>query len=429
MLTISCNGNRGENLTTQEQYNILTRRIRHLDIKIDIINETESVIASFEGIATSGNINISAESTYRRSGNLTMVFDKKYNILPSPTSKIWFNKRCGIYIGLKDFDGKIVWFNMGRFAIRDVEVNLGNADKTLSCVLADYMSFLDGSLSGLLAYKISIPSGEVTVSEAIMSTCSGLVKTSIENIEVDGAPAVVPYDIEKEPNTPIYNLVKELIDLYMGYDFYFDKNGYLIVEKIKDKKNEPIIEFFKDDGLGFTLNSSSKIDFTNVKNAIFIWGKQLDNGLKIHYRYKNKCTVKSYLNLTDLIDIEDGDICYISDDDKSYVWEKANWRLLDFNVIPIFNIESIGEKILSINDDNVFTDPQAKLRCEYELFNTSNFAETVNFSVVPLYHLSVNRKVNLNIGDVLTGDYLITNISVPLDISSPMDISARKIYY
>ena len=87
-------------MITQNQYNVLRQPTRNLNIKIDLINENDIIVDSFEGIATEGTINLDGNSTYRRSGNMTMVFDKRHNLLPKPDSKIWLNKRIGIHIGL-----------------------------------------------------------------------------------------------------------------------------------------------------------------------------------------------------------------------------------------------------------------------------------------------------------------------------------------
>lgn len=421
-------------MTAQKEYNVLRQNIRHLHIRIDIINERDIVVSSFEGIATSGDINLSATSTYRRSGTLSMIFDKKYNILPSPTSKIWFNKRCGIHIGLTNYADEIIWFNMGRFAIQDIEVNLSAAEKTLSCTLADYMCFLDGTLGGKLSHKTVIPAEEATVSQAIIAVCSGLVLYSIEDIQVRGSTAPVPYTIEKEPGSTAYELIEELVNLYMDYDFYFNEKGYFVVEKITNTASHPVTERFDDHSEGLSLDYSTKIEFTNVKNSVYVWGMQLDQGVdigkKIQYAFRNRWSRELYSDLLSITDDKkSGDICHIISENNSYAWLNGDWELLDFKVVPIFNIENIGEKITTFNDDNIFTTAQARLRAEYELRQFSNFAETVSFNTVPLYNLMVNDKISINIEEVIEGDYLIQEIGVPLDISSSMNITASKIYY
>ncbi len=415
-------------MVTQNQYSVLRQPTRHLNIKIDLINENDIIVDSFEGIATDGSISMDGNSTYRRSGNMTVVFDKKYNILPSPESKIWFNKRIGIYVGLKNYFDEIVWFNMGRFAITDVNLNFNTAEKTMSCTLSDYMAFLDGNLGGTLSHQTVIPEG-TPISEAIKSLVSGLGKFSIEDISINDEMLTTPYKIEKASGTSIYDLIKELLELFMGWDFYFNNSGYFIVEKIKDKSNDSVAETFDSSDKDFTLNSSSKIDFKNVRNSIYIWGRQLDNGIQIKWVYRNRWSRDNYSDLNLLTDKQIGDICHIISENKSYSWDGNSWSLLDFRVIKEFNIESIGEKIHTYENSQIYNEEQAKLRCEYELKQKSNFAETINFSIVPLYHLVPLQKIYINVDDLIYGNYLINSISVPLNISGEMSISCHKLYY
>lgn len=416
-------------MRTQEQYSVLRQPVRRLNIRIDLLNEKDVVLDSFEGITTSGNISISGDSTYRRSGNMTMVFDKKYNLIPSASSKIWFNRRCAIYIGVKNYLDETVWFNLGRFAMTGVSLNLSGAEKTLSCQLADYMVFLDGSLGGRLSHQTVIPANTVTVNEALRTTLTGLTRFSLDSIQVNGSDAIVPYTIEKSAGSSVYDLVKELVELYMDYDFYFDENGYFIVEKIKNRKNDPVVEVFDSSDKDFSLNSSSTFDFKNVRNSVFVWGRQLEDGTQIKYSCRNRWCRPSVSYLSGLSNKENGDICYIKDVDKSYIWNGSSWDELDFNVVPEFNVEQIGEKIWTYTDDKIFTKDQAMLRSFFELKQYSNFAETISFDCVPIYYLKPMNKIHVDIDGVLSGDYLISNVSVPLDIFSPMNIQAYKLYF
>ena len=414
-------------MVTQNQYSVLRQPTRHLNIKIDLINENDIIVDSFEGIATDGSISMDGNSTYRRSGNMTVVFDKKYNILPSPESKIWFNKRIGIYVGLKNYFDEIVWFNMGRFAITDVNLNFNTAEKTMSCTLSDYMAFLDGNLGGTLSHQTVIPV-DTPISEAIKSTLTGLGKVSVEDIKIDGVDLMLPYTIEKPSGSTVYELIKEMLDLYMGWDFYCNENGVYVVEKIRDKANDPVVEVFDGTDKDLTLNSQPKVDFKHTRNSIYIWGRQLDDGKQVKWVYKNKWARNNYSDLNGLTDKEKGDICHITLENSSYAYGGDGWSLLDFRVIPQFNIEQIGEKIYSDSNEKIFAEEQAKLKAEYELQQRSNMAETVSFSCVPLYYLQPLNKININIDNLIQGSYLINSVSIPLNIEGEMTIEARRLY-
>ena len=415
-------------MVTQNQYNVLRQPTRKLNIKMDLINENDNIVDSFEGIATDGNINLDGNSTHRRSGNLTMVFDKKYNLLPKPDSKIWFNKRIGIHIGIKNYFDEIVWFKMGRFAISDIDLNFNTSEKTMSCTIQDYMSFLDGTLGGTLSHKIIIDR-DTPISDAIKSVLTGLVKMSVEDIKVDDMDLVLPYTIEKESGSTAYDVVKEIIELYAGWDFYFNESGILVVEKIRDKKNDSVVEVFDGTEKDLSLNAQPKIDFKHTKNSVYIWGRQLDDGTQIKWTYRNRWSRKNESELNNLIDKQVGDVCLVEQENKSYVWHSDKWNLLDFNVVGQFNIETIGEKAYSMSDDKIFDDIQARLRAEYELNKMSNMAETVSFSTVPLYNLKPKQKIHMNIDDSVVGFYLIGSVSVPLSTNGEMNITADKLYY
>lgn len=415
-------------MITQNQYSVLRQPTRHLNIKIDLLNESDIIVGSFEGITTGGNINLDGNSTYRRSGSLTMVFDKKYNILPKTDSKIWFNKRIGITIYLPDYFGNMIPFNMGRFAIGDVNLNFNTVEKTMSCTLFDYMAFLDGNLGGVLSHQTVIPA-DTPVSEAVKSILTGLGKVSVEDIKIDGVDLVLPYTIEKPSGSTAYELIKEILDLYMGWDFYCNESGVFVVEKIRDRRSDPVIEVFDGTDKDLTINSQPKIDFKHTKNSIYIWGRQLDNGTQVKWCYRNRWARNNYSDLDSLADKQNGDICHVISEDNSYVWNGSVWELLDFKVMSNFNMEQIGEKIYSISDDKIFDENQAKLKAEYELEQRSSFSETNSFSCVPLYYLKPNNKIYVNIDGEISGDYLIDSISIPLDISSPMNITTHKLYY
>lgn len=415
-------------MITQNQYNVLRQPTRHLNIKIDLINENDIIVGSFEGIATDGSINLNGDGTYRRNGNMTMVFDKKYNLLPSPESKIWYNKRIGIYIGLRNYFDEMIWFNMGRFAINNVDLNFDTAEKTMSCSLQDYMAFLDGSLGGTLSHKIIIDEG-TPINEAIRSALTGLGRVSIEDIRIGDIDLVLPYTIEKSSGSTVYELVSEIIQIYMGWTFFYDENGVLVVEKIRDKRNDPVVEVFDGTEKDLTLSTQPSINFSHTKNSIYIWGRQLEDGTQIKWVYRNRWARNNYSDLDDLTDKQKGDICHIISENNSYVWNGIAWSLLGFKVVSQFNMEQIGEKIWTESINTVFTEQQAMLKSEYELQQRSNMAETINFSVVPLYYLKPLSKINISIDNLIRGDYLITSVAIPLNIDGNSTINCQRLYY
>lgn len=392
------------------------------------MNESDITVASFEGIATGGSINLDSSGNYRRTGNLQMVLREEDNLIPNPESKIWFNKRIGVHIGLQDWNDEILWFNMGRFAITNVNLDFNSTEKTISCDLLDYMAFLDGTLGGELSHETRVVAQGATINQAITAALGSLGKVSLDNVEINGSLATVPMDIEMSPGSTVYDLVKQLSDLYKNYTFYFNDEGYFRLQQIKNHKTDAIVWDFTD--IDLSLNYSRALNFANVKNNVWIWGKQLENGTQIVQNYKNKYARNTVIEMNTISDMATNDICHVINDDMSYVWDGTDWELLTFTVVPDFRSESIGDKILALSHDEIYTEEQVKLRCEYELTNYSNWAETVSFDTVPIYALKPEEKIKLYIPEIgIDGEYLTKSITIPLDISGSSSIQTEKIYY
>ena len=415
-------------MLTQQQYLLLQRPTRYLHIKVELLNQNDVVIDVLQGYAISGNININADSAYRRSGNLKMVIHNN-NLIPSPSSKIWFNRKVRIYIGLMDWNDEIVWFNQGQFVIQNAQIDLSGAEKIIELDLADCISLIDGTLGGNLSHETRIIAQSTTINQALRSVLSSLGKVSIDEIKVDGLDALVPYDITSDPNSTVYDLVKELLNLYMGWEIFYNESGYLIIQKIKDRKNDPVVWDFTQNSMNLTINYTTKTDFANVRNSFFIWGRKLDTGETVKWIYKNKYVRNTTTERDAITDKQTGDICHVLNENKSYVWD-GSWQELSFTVVPDFSIERIGEKVHVYSDDKIFNVSQAKLRAEYELKQRSNLAETISLNCVPIYGLQANNKIRISVPEInVNGDYLIKSISFDLSIGGAMQIEAVKLYY
>lgn len=415
-------------MLTQQQYNILQRRIRYLEIKIELLNNYNAVLDTFEGIATSGSVQKQADSAYRRSADITMIV-KDSSLLPKSNSKIWFNRKLKIFIGLRDWDDSIVWFNQGVFLIHHADVTHSQEGVLLSLDANDLMSNIDGTLNGYLSHEVKIVPESTPVAEALRSTLSQLGLVSVDDIKINDIDAMVPYELSFQPNATVYEIAKTLIDLYMGLEMFYDENGILIVRKIRDRIYDPILWDFSQDGMDLAVDYQNNFDFTNVRNSIFIWGRKKDTGETVKWTYKNKYSRDSIAQRNSIVDMEKGDICYVKGDGISYIWD-GSWKPLDFIVSAELNTQSIGEKKIAYTDEKIATEDQAMLRAEYELRNRGHFSESVSFSCVPIFALSVNSKIKIkDIKSGIDADYLVKSVSIPLEIDGEMTVQAEKIYY
>ncbi|WGT38004.1 hypothetical protein QH639_19580 [Lysinibacillus sp. 1 U-2021] len=411
----------------QEQYNILQRSSRILHIKLELLNKNDIVINILQGYSISGSINISAESTYRRNGSLSMYI-KDNNLLPRPESNIWFNRKVRVFTGLEDYDGEIVWFKQGEFLIQNADLSKTLSDRTINFDLSDKMASIDGSQGGTLSHELEILPEGITVSEAIRSSLKGLAKVSVDDIKITDVDLLVPYEINMQPNSSVYELVDTLRKLYMDIDFYVNLDGYYIVERIKNRHFDPVVWDFSRQNMNLVISNSTKINFDNVKNSVYIWGRKNTLGETIKWVYKNKYIRDTTSERDNIKNQEKGDICTIKSSLQSFFWD-GEWKELSFTVNPEFSIDLIGERICSITEDKIATIEQAALRAEYELKISDNLSETIDFTCVPIYGLDVNEKIKMYDEDIgINGYYLTKSVSLPLSHDGAMSISAIKLY-
>jgi len=418
---------------TQDMYNVLMRSHRNLNILIQVLNSTTlAILNELQGISISGDINFDSTSNYRRvCSGLKMAITNTSNLWPSDaSSNIWFDKVIRLKIGI-GFEPNIVWFDQGIFTIKDANFDYSSSEKTASFSLLDLMANIDGVLNGRLSNEIRIIAASTTVNNAIFTTVSVLPKINIANITVNESDALVPFDIIQKPNSTIYDLIKELSGLFMSYEFYFSEDGYFIVQKIKDLINDPVIFDFSQTPIKIITRNSVSLDFGNVRNSVTVWGKQLSDGTIASWVYRNRYSRNNLTNMNLIVGMVKGDICFISDLLKSYMWNGSSWVLLNFNVVPKFNMEAIEEKIHVYSSDTIFTNDQAQLRCEYELWIQSNFAEKISFSCAPIYYLSANQKIYISSLQEpnIDGYYRITSSSLPMTTSGEQTINAVRLFY
>lgn len=414
-------------IITQDMINACLQPIRILHIQIDLLNSSFATINSLSGISVDGNLNFAINTNNRRSGLLSMIVVDQ-TLYPVKGSNIWFGNMVRVTT-LLEYLGSKIPFNQGIYLVKDCSFKYeNNGSATVSFNLLDLMANLDGTLSGQLTNQTQILASSTSVNQAISTTLTSLARLNVDNIKVNGSLAQVPYNLVQQPNSTIYALVKQLNDLYMGYEFFFDENGYFVLQKIPDLRGDPVV--FSFEGVNISSVYENKMDFSLVKNAIYVWGRVDSSGNQVQWVYRNTFQKTAYSDMTALTTQVNGDICYVTNNDLSYMWNGTTWNVLDFNVNPKYNIANIGERKLVITDTNIYTNDQVRLKSQYELWLNNNFGQTITLTCVPLYFLSVNTKVHLNIPSRnIVGDYRITKISTPLKVDQEMQIEMVQLFY
>jgi hypothetical protein len=211
---------------------------------------------------------------------------------------------------------------------------------------------------------------------------------------IESTDFTVPYQIEHDIGSTIWDVAEELTNLYMTYQTYYDEDGYLVFRRKPILSSDTVAWDFSLDNTKYLIQSiKNTYSDKNVKNYVKIWGKLKDDGSQASYE----------------IEVRD-----------------ANYPNCPFT------IEKLGEPFtrdLVISEDNYYTEEQCQLRCEYEVEKHTNMAETIELVTLPIYSLSVGSLIYVDkTEENITGKFAVTNISSGLSYDSTMTISAYKIY-
>jgi len=411
-------------INSQPIYRVLNQNIRKIFIEVSILDSKGISLGVLKGYTLDGMVTLSSDNSYRRSGHLVMVLTSAWDV----KKLFWFNTKARLRIGMKDFlTDEIFWFSLGEFAVKNMSISREMSGNTVELQLLDNMAFLDGSLGGVTTNEIRFEAkNNIPIHEAVKTILSsvGITKTSVEPIMVNNEVKNIPYNLEFPEGTVISEILKSLINLYQGYEGFFDADGIFVLRRIRDRKNDISLYKFGKDGSKLSMGNIQNFDFGKVKNSIVINGYKDNYGVQVTYRCRNRYSRNDMVSLSLISDAVKGDICYVVFENKSYIYNGTTWDLLNFNVTPVFNIENIGLKPLVIEDGNVFNLEQAKTMAEFYIFTNSNLGEEVNITTVPVYGLDVNNKITT---DEL-GDCLVRSLNVPLNISETMTVMATKIY-
>lgn len=85
----------------------------------------------------------------------------------------------------------------------------------------------------------------------------------------------VPYDLEFDAGTSLYEFITTIRDLYSGYESFFDTDGRFVLQMIPTCENDPVtLEYY--DLCPLVISESIDIDFTTIKNATVVYGKSIE---------------------------------------------------------------------------------------------------------------------------------------------------------
>lgn len=257
---------------TQDDIRLLTQSTRNVYCYIDILNENFKKIGVVDGEVVSDSYSFSADSDVRKTMNLTLHIANS-SLLIGRDKKIWFDKYLDVSMGIKSIrSGEMVRYPIGIFLFYDIGYSYDAENRMLTLSLVDRVADLNGDRRGILAGTGTVIPVDSDIREAMVSTITEL--GGIKKYRIDDIGKTVPYDLEFSQGASVWDIVKELRDLYPGWETFFDGDTF-ICQAYPTTTSAPVV---LDDTILSSLIISEGIQnqMNSIRNVIEIWGQCLD---------------------------------------------------------------------------------------------------------------------------------------------------------
>jgi len=356
---------------------IMKHKTKKMKVKIQSLDHNDLVIGEIKGFCTSGSLEITNSDMTRRSITLDFVADNKLEI--NQNSPFWINKRLKIFTGIEDYRGNVYWFNQGIFVPTQPTTSVSLTGRTISIAAMDKMVLSDNPV--LMTTKMN---AGTPIAQAIRSLAQlyGETKMMISNYDY-----TLPYDYEMSAGDSIQEAMKEVTNLYMNYETFYNTEGFLIFDKQKNRIYDASVWDFANEN-DFTISRQITADYTKVFNDFKVYG-YYDDATALQPSYQITITGNSH---------------------------------------P-FSVENMKRKhSLVVNEDNYLNEDQCKERAMYEKQQAENLINNFSITTAPIYSLNEVNKV-IKVSD--NGNQytcLVDTISYPLDVESPMTIGCHEIF-
>lgn len=444
-------------IVQQEDIDILYQSVKTLHCRLELLNHNMKVIDSIEGNLISDNFSCDASSDIRRTYSLDLHVSNS-TFLVGSDKKIWIDKYIRPYVGvIHQRTQDIKYYLNGTFAFNDTAYSYDEASRTLSLSCSDLMCTLNGDRGGSVkGLSIKIPAGSY-IREVLISLLedAGVTKYQIEDIGHE-----IPYDLEYSAEITYYEILKEIVELYAGYEMFFDLDGTFVVQKIPTTENDIAILDSKTIN-PLVISESTDSTFNNIYNSTQIWGKvietdyytdsasssdginyiatlsdepkEMDNfgkyGVKILTTNKDNPTLNfNNIGAIKLVN-DDGNQLQagrlLANTDYVFKYRKATNDLLllgqyqahgeykQYDSDCPFSITNLGYEINQVLEfDELESDSLCEQRAKYETWLATRMQDKIALNMIAIPFLDVNWKISYTSENTgIQEDYIIKSIS------------------
>lgn len=439
----------------QRDIDIIRQSNKNMHVKLELLNSNIQIIDQIEGLLISDSISINADSDIRRAYSCEL-FVRNSSLLVGINKMIWLDKYIRPYIGIThQRTNQIAWYLMGTYVFNDTGYAYEETSRTLSLTCSDLMCTLNGDRGGQvegLSTKIEEGSYVRNVMVSLLEE-AGIKKYRVEDIQ-----KFVPYDLEFGTGVTYYKILKQLLELYAGYEMFFDVYGVFVIQKIPTTQYD---EVKLDESLFSQLVKSEQINnsFNKIYNVTQVWSStiepdrytstvtvsgnqyratfqdlpKLDNFEKYGIRIPTVSGNQPTLNLNNLgarpiMDDNGSPIPagrLLANTDYVFKYRKASedfillgqyqaygeYKMYDEDC-P-YSITRLGKEIKQVlNFNEIYSDSLCEQRAKYETWLATRRKDSVTLNMIIIPFLDVNWKISYeSVNTKKKSDYIIKSIS------------------
>lgn len=278
---------------TQPEITALYQSHKNILVRVDLyqllpqMNATDKFVKVDEisGVVIDGSVQIDADSDVRRTADMD-IYVRDASFVVSSETDIWLDKYLRIYLGYQSMETKqTYWYPLGFFVMSVADYVYSPDERTLHLTLSDLVSILDGSHAGALygAAEVKLEAKELSCQAAMRHIVRDQGHWPFTEIEEIG-PYMresfdnrIPFTIELDTGSTVWDVVTKLRDLYPGYEAFFDVDGVFHCRRIPTCLHEPVM--LSSDMMEplVVAETSNSLDFSMVKNVIEVYGKEYED--------------------------------------------------------------------------------------------------------------------------------------------------------
>lgn len=444
---------------TNDDIRLLYQSEKLVYIKIELAERDGTIINTLEGNLINDDLSVAADSNVRRTYNCTFHIDSDQWAIGADRN-VWINKRIIPYVGYKStIMPQLKWYKLGTFVMNAPNFQYDESTHTITLSCLDLMATLDGTLGGVIhgdgiGGRIHKVEYNTPIRDAIIAI---LVEAGITEYNVCQFNNVIPYDIEVNVGSTYKDFIDTIINLYAGYEYFFDEDGVFTVRLIPQLLND-FITLSYDVINPLVISESRTNDWSNVRNYIEVYGQNIEP--KYYCEAAAATTTAWTASIATLDSYDNGDTYAIQvpasntdyltininnlgakrvyDDDGLPL--KAN--TLNANTVYCFRYRGISDNMLFlgqyqaygvyeetspdcpfsttnlgyrihgiVEDENIYSDSLCRQRAKYECYIASWMQDNISLTLVDIPFLDVNQKITY----------------VPIGETEPMQFITRSI--